>query len=164
VPAGSTTATYYVQALANSGTATYTASATGYAPGESTVELTPSGVVLSSDLNNPFVTIPTGVNQAPVRVNMAQLSPIDNKIEVLQSLRGGLNLNVTLSTGNTAIATITSPIAITGGAPTDSITRQVVRAGVGMTTLTATQPPGFVNSANVITDFKPMPTIQVNVN
>jgi hypothetical protein len=163
VPAGTNTAVYYVQALGNSGPATYRAAATGYVDGTASVDLTPSGVVLSDSVGLPFVTIPSGSNSATVLVNMAQLDPFDNSYASTQQLRGGLSLNVTLMTGNTGIATVVSPIAINGGADPAGITTTVQRVGTGVTPLTVQQPFGFVAATNTVFAFKPMPTLNVNV-
>jgi hypothetical protein len=163
VPAGSTNAPYYVHSLAASGTATYTATASGYGNGNASVALTPSGVVVSDTSGLPFLTIFSGSSTATVRVNMAQLKSSDSSYESTQVLRGGLSLNVTLNSANPAIATVDSPVTITGGAAPAGITTTVRRAGVGSTVISVTQPPGYTAATNLIGAQKPMPTMQINV-
>jgi hypothetical protein len=160
IPAGNTEAAYYVQSLGSSGTASYTAKATGYLDGTATINLTPSGVVVSDDIMLPFVTVANN-GTATVLVMMARLHPVTSAYVEAQPLRGGLDLNVTLSTGNTGIATVTGPVVINGGAAIGATTATLTGKGAGSTTLTATQPPGFVASAN--TGFNPRASIQVNV-
>ena len=163
VPAGATTATYYVQALGSTGTATYKASASGYADGNGTIQLTPSGVVLSSTSNLPFLSASTG-GTVNMKVNMAQLNAADNTFNQAQQLRGGLTLNVTVNTGNGGIATVDSPVTIAGGADPTTITTVVHGTGAGQTPVTAIQPPGYTAATNGIPPFNPKPSINVTVN
>jgi hypothetical protein len=163
VPAGGTTATYYVHALGSTGTATYKASATGYADGAGSIQLTPSGVVLSDVNSLPFLSVGAG-NTVTMRVNMAQLNSADNTFNQAQPLRGGISLNVTVNTGNGGIATVDSPVTITGGADPTTITTTVHGIGGGVTPVTATQPPGYVAATNGIPPFNPKPSINVTVN
>jgi hypothetical protein len=162
VPAGSTNVPYYVHALGSSGTVTYTASAAGYANGTASATLTPSGVVISNDTLVPFLIIPSGQPTGTLLVNMAQLNSADNKVNTLQMLRGGLSLNVTLTSANTSIATVTSPVTITGGDP-DGVSTNVQRKAVGQTTINVAQPAGFTAASNLPADQNPMPSIQVFV-
>jgi hypothetical protein len=163
VPASGTTATYYVQALGSTGTATYKASATGYADGNGSIQLTPSGVVLSSTFDIPFLSVASG-STVDMKVNMAQLNAADNTFNQVQQLRGGLTLNVTVNTGNGGIATVDSPVTIAGGADPTTITTVVHGIGSGQTPVTATQPPGYTAATNTVFAFKPMPSINVTVN
>jgi hypothetical protein len=163
VPAGSTGISYYVQALGSSGTLTYTASAAGYANGTASATLTPSGVVISDSTLLPFLIIPNGTTTGTILVNMAQLNPANNKVQTLQSLRGGLSLNVTLTSANTSIATVTSPVTITGGSDPSSVSTPVQRKAIGQTTLSVTQPSGYTAATNLASDQNPMPSIQVFV-
>ena len=162
VPAGSTTATYYVQALSGTGTATYRASASGYADGNGTIQLTPSGVVLSSTFDLPFLSASTG-GTVDMKVNLAQLNT-DGTFSQAQQLRGGFTLNVTVNSGNQGIAKVDSPVTLTGGADPTTITTTVHGIGPGTAALTAVQPPGYTASTNGISAFKPMSSINVTVN
>jgi hypothetical protein len=161
VPAGSNSMPYYVYALGSSGTVSYSASAAGYANGTASVTLTPSGVVVSDQFLLPFMTVPGGA--ATVLVNMAQLNPGDNKFSSIQMLRGGLSLNVTLTSGNTAVATIPSPVTITGGNNPGGVATTLTRKSVGTTTITVTQPAGYTAATNVIGEQDPMPILQVSL-
>jgi hypothetical protein len=163
IPAGNTVANFYLQAIGSSGTATYTASAAGYLDGNATVFPTPSGVVLSSTFDIPFVSTTVGGTVA-VKVNMAQLDPSTNAYSQTQQLRGGLSLNVTVSTANAGIATVDSPVTINGGADPAGITTLVHGVGAGTTPVTVTQPFGYTAATNTVFAFKPMPSINVTVN
>jgi hypothetical protein len=164
VPAGNTVANFYLQGLGSSGTVTYKASAVGYADGNATIILTPSGVVLSDAVTGfPFLSVASG-STVTMSVNMAQLNPADNTFQATQQLRGGLTLNVTVNTGNSAVATVDSPVTIAGGADPTTITTLVHGVGPGTTSVTVTQPPGYVAATNGIFAFKPMPSINVSVN
>jgi hypothetical protein len=164
VPAGQTVASFYLQALGSSGTVTYKASAAGYADGNATILLTPSGVVLSDAVTGfPFLFASVG-STVSMSVNMAQLNPADNTFQATQQLRGGLSLSVTVNTANSAIATVDSPVTIAGGADPTTITTVVHGVGPGTTALTVTQPPGYVAATNGIPPFNPKPSINVSVN
>ena len=163
VPAGSNTAAYYVQATGNSGTPTYTATASGYAPGSAIVARTPSGVVLSSNFDLPFTSLVVGATVS-AKVSMAQLDPGTNGYVSSQALRGGLSLNVTINTDNAGVTTVDSPVTINGGAEPGTATTTVHGIGTGQTLIRVVQPSGFVAGTNVLFDFKPMPTLQVTVN
>jgi hypothetical protein len=160
VPQGNTTAPYFVQGIGSSGTVTYTATASGYLDGTATITLTPSGVVVSDTNRIPFMSVPND-GTAEALVMMAQLDPVTNAYVDAQPLRGGLNLNVTLTSGNTGIATVPSSVTIEGGAAAGATTATVTGKGVGSTNITVTQPPGYVAAASI--GFNPRPSVQVNV-
>jgi hypothetical protein len=161
VKSGDTQATYYVQALGNSGNVTYKGSAPGYADGTATIALTPSAVVLGNSINLPFVSTPAG-STTPVTVSLAQLNPADNTYSSTQQLRGGVSLSVIVNTGNSGTATVDSPVSISGG--TDSVQTTLHGIAKGSTTATAVQPPGFVAATNTPNTGKPTSTIPVTVN
>jgi hypothetical protein len=160
VPEGETTVPYYVQALAASGTISYKASASGYVDGEASVSLTPSGVVVSDTIELPFITVAKD-ETATALVSTAQLDPVTRAYVITQPLRGGMNLSVTLSTMNGGIASVTTPVAISGGTAGGNAT--VTGKGIGTTTLTVTQPAGFEVATNGLFAGRPMPSITVNV-
>jgi hypothetical protein len=58
-----------------------------------------------------------------------------------QALAGGMSLQVTLTSGNTAVGTVTSPVTIAGG--TDTATSQFTPVAVGQTTITVNTPAGY---------------------
>ena len=73
-------------------------------------------------------------------------------------------MNVTVGTGNAGIATVDSPVTLTGGADPASVTTVVHGIGKGTTPVSVTQPPGYVAATNTVFQFNPMPSINVTVN
>jgi hypothetical protein len=166
VPAGSNSATYYLQALAETGTATYGASATGYADGTGNVIMTRSGVVMGiAPTDLPFVFGLAAGSTADVYVSMAQLNPFDDSYMQRQALRAGLSLNVNFSSTNSGVATLNS-VTITGGVDpvVSPITTQLNAVGAGSATVSATQPAGFTAASNGPFAGNPTSSILVGVN
>ncbi|MBS1859724.1 MAG: hypothetical protein JST11_30410, partial [Acidobacteria bacterium] len=129
--------TYYLQALSGSGTATYTASAPGYAPRTGTITLTPSGVILW-DGSYPGNMIFGNT----VIASMAQLDPAGNTFVQVQQLAGGMApVSIDLSTDMPS-ATITTPVVISAGS--DSTTATLTGSGYGH--VTASTPSGYTTS------------------
>jgi hypothetical protein len=62
-----------------------------------------------------------------------------------QPVRGGLTINVALTSSTPAVGTIASPAAFSGGVTT--VTRQFTAAGAGTTTVAAVAPAGFSTPA-----------------
>jgi hypothetical protein len=129
--------TYYLQALSDSGTVAYTASAPGYAPRTGTITLTPSGVVLGDGLN------PGGmIFGSSVVASMAQLDPAGNTYSQVQQLAGGMApVSIDLTTDIPG-ATVTSPVVISAGA--DSAAATLTGSGYGH--VTASTPLGYTTS------------------
>ncbi len=135
---------FYVQALAASGTAQITASATGWDPATVTVNLAPSGITLASangigqDLG---VSLSSG-NNATIIVNPWQLNATTLLPERSQAVRGGLTLTVPVSSGTPAVGTVTdSPATLAGG--TTGVALTFHPTALGTTLLQATEPSGF---------------------
>ena len=161
---------FYLQAFGATGTATYTATAPGYAPRTGTVFLTPSGIVLTDAAQNlPFATVAHG-GSTLIRVMTAQLNAGDNSYSALQALRGGLTLNVGLSTTATNIATVVSPVTLNGGVDpaANPVTTTIHGVNTGITNLTVIQPSGFVPASDsplsIPPSFNPTSTIRLTVN
>ncbi|MDQ6759523.1 MAG: putative Ig domain-containing protein, partial [Acidobacteriota bacterium] len=140
----STGATVYLQSLASSGTATFTATAPGYNSGSGTATFTPAGVIILGPNNQTSLATNVGV-PAPVNVYLAQLDPNTNAFVSLAPLAGGMSLSVSLDTDNHAVGTIASPITIAAGAL--STTAQFTPLQKGMTTITVATPAGFATSS-----------------
>jgi hypothetical protein len=135
--AGGSSGIYYIQALADTGIVTYTASAPGYASRTGSITLTKSGVVVGDGINPGALVL--GNN---VVVSMAQLDP-GNVFGQVQQLAGGLApVSIVMST-TIGTATIASPVTINPGA--DSAPAPLTGSG-GSGTVTATTPPGFTDS------------------
>jgi len=168
VPSGSTggpvDAGFYLQAFGATGTATYTVSAPGYTSRTATVFLTPSGIVLMNSQGLPFVSLPSG-GSAAVTIAPAQLNA-DGTFNNIEPLRGGLTLTPALHVADGSKATVAASVNLVGGAdPTTSpVTTTLHGLSTGQTTLTVTQPGGFVAATNTIFAGRPMPTITVTVN
>jgi uncharacterized protein YjdB len=132
--AGGFNGVYYIQALADTGTVTYTASAPGYASNTGTITLTKSGVVVGDGSGAMLWG-----NSATV--SMAQLDA-GNVFGQIEQLAGGLSpVSIAMAT-DVPGATITSPVTISAGADTAS----VPLTGSGYGHVTATTPPGFTDS------------------
>jgi len=144
---GSRTPTFYVQALANSGSATYTATASGFGNATQSVTFGPSGFVIAGPLGlgQNFPTSPGGAD-SPLTV-FAELLNSSNNFVATQRVRGGLSVSVPVTSANTSVGTITvSPVTVSGGA-TSGVTAFHPLAN-GSTLITAGVPAGFATPAS----------------
>ncbi len=133
---------YYIQALNASGTVTLTATAPGWTSGTLNVELTPSGLVLTNpagEIAQDFSVLATGSNVA-LGIRAWQLDPVTHAQQAEQALRGGLNMNLTVTSSSPSVGTIASSPMLTGGSSATTV--QFDPASVGDTLLTVQQPPG----------------------
>jgi len=159
IPEGMSSGVYYLYALGDSGTATYTATAPGYAPRNGTMIMAPSGVVISGPLGfgQPLTTT-VNAGPQPVLLYTSRLDGSNAPAE-LQPLAGGLTLSINLSNSNPAVGTVSSPVVITGGNGGTEATAgvgQFAPLAVGSTVLSVLAPPGYgVPTANT--------TLTVNV-
>jgi hypothetical protein len=147
IPAGQSSAVYYLHALGNAGNAGYTVSAPGYTPRSVVAALSPSGVVISGPLGFgiPLVTTIAGGAQ-PVTVSTALLDASTNAVIQTQALAAGRTVNVPLSNTAPAVGTIPTQATITGG--TDHVDVLFTPRAVGATVLGVNQPAGFTLPAN----------------
>ena len=150
IPAGSSSATYYAQSLANSGTVTHTATASGYNDATATITLGPSAVVISGDVGmGPFQNFfSTSVAGGPIDlvVSTAMLTS-SNTFNSVQSLRGGYGpLQVSLSSTPATVGTVSSTITIQAGSSAGMATFTPLKAG--SVSVSLTQPAGFVTPAS----------------
>jgi hypothetical protein len=151
IPAGMSSATYALQALGSSGTASYMASAPGFGSDSGSITMTPSGVVLTTSLGNSFTTNVNGAT-IPIQVVLAQLDPVSSTFSQFQPLApiapSGLTLSVSLKSSNTSSGTVTSPVTVAAGA-SSTVSTFTPGATTGQTIITATPPPsGLVTPAN----------------
>jgi hypothetical protein len=139
---------FYIQALQSSGTVTLTASAGGWVSGSISVNLTPSGFVLVSPngVGQDFGTyLSLGVS-TPLTVQSMQLSA-SGAPQTEQPLRGGVTENVTVTSDTSYVGTIVgSPVTISGGSESGSLSFQP--AGTGVTLLTVWPPAGFATPSS----------------
>jgi hypothetical protein len=109
----SSTPSFYVQALDSSGSVQITVSASGYTSDSSSVTMRPSGFIIFTPGN--FSTTTFAANTA-IQIVSARLNPTTLAYETGQALRGGLTVQVPVTSSDTNVGTITvSPVTFTGG-------------------------------------------------
>ena len=140
VPEGTSSAQYFLQALGNSGTVNYTASAPGFNPRTASVALTPSGLQLNGPFGPSFSTA-LGAQPTPLIVTTVQLNPATNAISSQQQLRGGFSVTVNLTNSNPAVGSVQTPVTITGGS--DTVLSSFTPTAVGQATIALQQPANF---------------------
>lgn len=137
--------TFYVQGLANSGVATYTASAPGYGAATAKVTLAASGVVIAgpSALGNPIRTTLGRNSTTPpmVAVYSAQLDSSGNFV-VAQAVRGGSSATVNVTNSNPEVGTIAASRLTIAAGSLKAVTQFAFRSA-GETTLSVDVPSGF---------------------
>jgi hypothetical protein len=150
VPAGQNASpAFYVYGLANSGSATYTATAAGFAPAMGTVTLAPSGFVIAGPVGIGAANFTASQPNTDINVFAARLDSSGNFVTT-QALAGGMSASVNVTSSNTAVGTIsTSPVTIPGGS--NGATTQFVRGSAGSSDLTVNTPPGFNTPAATYT-------------
>jgi hypothetical protein len=149
IPAGSShTPTFYVQALAGSGSVQWTATATGYNSKTSTLTFYPSGFVVTG-FGTTFSTTLTS-SDTTLNIHPAALDPFTLNLYQTQQLRPGLsNVPVSVTSSNTSVGTITlSPVVFTGADVPNYRTTSFHPVGVGNTTLAVSGPSGFSQASN----------------
>jgi hypothetical protein len=137
--------TFYVFGLASTGTATYNAAANGFGTAAGTVNLAPSGFILSS-ANGPgasFFTFPS--TPVGVTVSSALLSSTGD-FSATQNVAGGLSFNINVTATDIApasgVGTLSPPqLTIAGGVGSAVSVFQPLNTGY--TTLAVVQPSGF---------------------
>lgn len=144
VNAGSTSvSTYYVQALASSGSAVITATADGYSANSFEVNLTESSAIIASPsaINTTPFSNNTSVLIRTYRLNAA------GQIVSIQGVRGGFSVDMPISTSDSTIGVmVDSNLTITGGESFVSTEFDPVSAGT--TTINLGQATGL-NTATV---------------
>lgn len=143
IPAGQSSASFYMQALAESGAATYTVSAPGYTPRSATVMFAPSGVVIAGPLGLgfPLSTSVSGAAGQQVTVITALLDPATGSFVMSQPLAGGADLEVSLTSSDPAVASIQPAVTISGG--NDSAVMPFTLLRSGSAALSVVAPAGF---------------------
>lgn len=128
---------FYVQALASSGSVTLTAKGTGLTDSTTTITLAPSGfVIVNSSINSG------STGDSTVTVGTSVLDASLNPTGAHQAVRPGTApVNVNISSANTGIATVTSPVVFGGNTSTATSTFHPVAAG--NTTISIQTPTGF---------------------
>jgi hypothetical protein len=146
VPAGQSSASYYLQSSGDNGVVSYTGSAPGYQSKTANVTLSPSGVVIAGPFGPGFPLIANaGGPSQPVSVTMAQLDPATDAVVAPQALAGGRTLSVALVSDSTATGTVTTPVTIAGGS--DTGIGQFKPLTAGNTAIRVTQPTFYTMPA-----------------
>jgi hypothetical protein len=165
VPPGQVTASFFLQALGSSGTASYRASAPGFTTRTATIGLAPSGVVVTPSAYGPpdeaelsrkestetprgFVSSLSKPEKMPLTVWTVQLDPVTLRSAdvTVQPLRAGMTLKVALNSSDPKVGSVTSPVKI--GSGSDHATAHFSPLGVGSTEISVVTPAGFTKSDN----------------
>jgi len=139
IPAGTSNAQYFLQALGNSGTVNYTASASGFNSPTATVLLGPSGLALSGPFGPSFSTT-VGAGQTPLIITAALLDGANTPVSS-QPLRGGFSVNISLTTAPGGVGTVQTPITLTSGS--DTVLSNFTPVAQGSTQIALQQPGNF---------------------
>jgi hypothetical protein len=133
---------FWLQGLADSGTATYTVSAAGLGSAQGTVTLVPSGIMILGPSQVPkFNTTPRGRASKISVVSAALDSP-----PAEQPVAGGSQVEVTITNSNPNAGKLQASKLTLGGGSSSALT-YFVPAAEGEATLTPVQPPGFTPAA-----------------
>jgi len=132
----------YLQALAASGSATITLSASGYTPTKILVNLYPSSFVFDRTVASTVKTQPLSFNVVPIAMVPNSGITFDGL-----SLRGGATpVNVALANSQPAVG-ILKPTTVTLNPGDSQASVTFTPTAAGNTVLTITQPSGFVNAS-----------------
>jgi hypothetical protein len=145
IPAGQSSGTYFMYGLAVSGSATITATASGYTTGTGTETLTPSGIVVAGPLGVGFTTFntPLASGDPTLSISTAQLDTMGNFVQT-QALAGSVPLTLSLTNTDATVGTVPATVPITPG--TDTSTVQFHPLKVGTNTIGVVQPAGGYTS------------------
>ncbi len=164
VSPGESRAPYSIQALSDSGTATYTATAAGYRPRTANVTLAPSGVMvvwepygapdeaavlrpLTID-PRPF-TVPLLPHKAtPLAVWTVYLDPVTHRGADMtaQRLRPGISPIVELTSSNPSVGKVTRDLVLNGAF--EPMVTEFTPLETGQTVISVSTPPGFATPSN----------------
>ena len=145
VPASNTSASFFAQALAGSGTAGLTATAAAYAVGNATATMVPSGFIIESPIS---ITTTTLSGNSTVQVTLHQLNPTTLAVVGQQQVRAGHPpVLVDLSSSNTTVGVITvSPVTFNPGI--SGVNTAFNPGAAGTSTVSVVQPAGFSTPSN----------------
>jgi hypothetical protein len=151
VPSGGFQATVYLNALADTGSASYTVSAPGYVSKTDTVQFAPSGVIVYGPFGPGFPLFATaGGSPQSVIVQAGIVDAASGTwLFTPQPVRGGTSLTAGLSSSSPAIGTVPSQAVIATGT-SEGIVNFTPLAG-GQTTISVTQPAGLATPSQFTT-------------
>jgi hypothetical protein len=147
VSAGTTTFSVFAQGMASSGSATVTASLSGYSSGQSAVTAAPSAFVLAgpNGIGGSFITGQNASSQ--LTVSSAQLDSSGNVVQI-QPVAGGHSPVATLTIGDPNLGTVTpSAVTFTGGMSNATNIQFTAGSSVVSSTITVSEPAGFITPA-----------------
>jgi len=143
-------ATFYVQSLVSTGSATITETVAGYNPTAATVNFTPSGFILQGGTTTTTYSL-----ASPVYVTFAQLDPVTLASGIALTLRPGLTtINVGLTDTNTpaGVGTLGSTsIAFNSGDSQHQTTFQPMAVGTAVIGFSGTPAGGYQAPSNETT-------------
>jgi hypothetical protein len=142
VPATVSTVQFYVQALTDTGSGTYTASTAGIGSASGTATFAKSGIVIQPSSMSKSLSL--GTTTATVYTALLNAS---NVPQSPQSLAGGLPLDVAVASNHTNIATVPSTVTIQPG--TNNSTLTITLAATGSANIMLTQPAGFTTPSSL---------------
>jgi hypothetical protein len=138
---------FFLQALEQDGSASYTASAAGFESASGTIRFAPSAIVLFGPFDKPNVRTTRGGLQSKLAVKASRLDS-GLKYVAEQQLAGGSSVTVDINNSDAAIGTVLNPhLTIVGG--TSRATTFFRPAREGDSTLSATVPKGFRTPAQL---------------
>jgi hypothetical protein len=135
--------TIYVQGR-SIGAANLVAEGAGYATATTTVDVEPSGFIINSP--GSFTTSSGAANTA-IQITPARLNPVTLNWAGNQAVRGGLTVNVPVTSSNPAIGTLTPGTLVFGPSATFANTSFDPLAP-GATTVSVGAPSGFSTPSN----------------
>jgi hypothetical protein len=134
----SATPVFFLVGNASSGISTVTATSS-LGDFSTNVSLLRTALVVGgpAGIGIPF-QIPTGIQNAPLYVETAVLSPSGNPLLLHEPLAPGFSATVNLTSSNTAVGTVTSPIALGSGQGVTAIPFRAISGGVTTVSVTPT--------------------------
>jgi hypothetical protein len=160
---GATSIIVFPQALTDSGTAKYTASAPGFRSGSGVISLMPSGVLITpadhgppdeaqvlrgADITYRFFPSLAAGKKNQLAVWTVRLDPVSLRGAdiTVQPLRPGVSITVPLTNKEPSVGRIQPSVTITGGEM--RAIAEFEPLSVGSTVISVTTPKGFTTSAN----------------
>ena len=136
VPAGQNSVQFYVQALSDTGSGTFTASTAGVGAASGTVTFGKSGIVIQPPSQIKSLALGTATATVPTALLNASNVP-----QYPQLLAGGVPMDVMLVSNHTNIATVPATVTIQPGTNNGIVTITLVAQGSA--SISVTQPAGF---------------------
>ncbi len=138
---------FWLQALDDKGTVTYTVSAPGLTSVKGTITFAPSGILIAGPFRSPTFPTTSGADPSRIVIYSAQLDSA-GKFVANQTLAGGLNVDVEVTSSDPQVGKIvSSPVRISGGQNETSAGFKPAKAGESV--LAVNVPAGFAKPADL---------------